>query len=125
MSSPAVSVISGAADSLLTLLYPQACAVCGAAVESRHDGVACSRCWEVTRLFDEHDTLCWKCGAPSSATVAEDRRQSIRCGQCDDDGFTAARACGLYKGALRASVLALKRAPHSSRRLLQIFARAR
>ena len=125
MSSPSVSVISGAADSLLTLLYPQACAVCGAAVESRHDGVACLRCWEVTRLFDERDALCWKCGALSSANVAVEKRQSVRCGQCDDDGFSAARACGLYEGALRASVLALKRAPHVSRRLLQTFDDAR
>ena len=125
MSSPAVSIISGATDSLLALLYPQACAVCGAAVESRHDGVICSRCWQATRLFDERDTLCWKCGALSSATVAADKRHSVRCGQCETDDFTAARACGLYEGALRASVLGLKRAPHVSRRLLQTFANAR
>lgn len=76
-------------------------------------------------MFDEHDALCWKCGALSLATVAEDKRQSIRCGRCDDDGFTAARACGLYDGALRASVLALKRAPHVSGRLLQTLNDAR
>jgi len=44
---------------------------------------------------------------------------SIRCGRCDEDEFTAARACGLYDGVLRASVLALKREPHVSRRLLE------
>lgn len=124
MSSPSVSAISNVTNSLLALIYPQACAVCGDSVESRHDSPVCSACWAATRVSDESDVLCWKCGAPSSATVAEDRRQSIRCGQCDEDGFTAARACGLYDGALRASVLALKRAPQVSRRLLQILARA-
>jgi ComF family protein len=99
-------------DAALALVYPQACAVCGGSVESRHDGVACAACWQATRLFSDEDTLCWKCGAFTRAHVSEDRRKSIRCGQCDKDGFTAARACGFYEGALRASVLELKREPH-------------
>jgi len=44
---------------------------------------------------------------------------SIRCGRCNEYEFTAARACGLYDGVLRATVLALKREPHVSRRLLE------
>jgi ComF family protein len=113
------SVISGAYDSVLTLIYPQGCAACGGSVESRHDGVACSRCWEATRIFDENDTLCWKCGALSAAAVAEEKRQTVHCGRCDAGRFTGARACGLYEGALRASILALKREASVGRRLLQ------
>ncbi|HVS21303.1 MAG TPA: ComF family protein [Pyrinomonadaceae bacterium] len=35
--------------------------------------------------------------------------------------FTAARACGFYEGALRASVLALKREPHVAPRLARLM----
>lgn len=108
-------------DAALALVYPQACAVCGANVESRHDGVACASCWSATRLFDRNDTLCWKCGAFTEAAVNEDKRMSIRCHKCDDDMFTAARACGFYEGALRASVLELKRQPHVAPRLARLM----
>jgi ComF family protein len=72
-------------------------------------------------LFDRNDTLCWKCGLFTEAPVNEDRRKSIRCGECDDDTFTAARACGFYEGALRASVLELKRQPHVASRLARLM----
>jgi ComF family protein len=113
--------LSSLYDAALALVYPQACAVCGSSVESRHDGVACASCWRATRLFDRNDTLCWKCGLFTEAAVNEDRRKSIRCGECDDDTFTAARACGIYEGALRASVLELKRQPHVASRLARLM----
>jgi len=113
------SVIGGAYDSVLALIYPQECGACGESVDTRHGGVACARCWDATRIFAEDDTLCWKCGALSTAAVARDKRQNVRCGRCDDDSFTAARACGLYEGALRASILALKREPNVAGRLLE------
>ncbi len=113
----ATTLTSTLYDAALALVYPQVCAVCGGSVESRHDGIACAACWSATHLFSHDDTLCWKCGAFTRASVSEDRRKSIRCGQCDEDGFTAARACGFYEGALRASVLELKRAPHVPTRL--------
>lgn len=115
------TLTSHLADAALALVYPQVCAVCAASVESRHDGVACASCWRATRVFDENDTLCWKCGAFTEAAVNEDRRQSIRCRKCDDDAFTAARACGFYEGALRASVLELKRQPHVASRLARLM----
>jgi ComF family protein len=108
-------------DAALALVYPQACAVCAASVESRHDGVACASCWRATRLFGENDTLCWKCGVFTAAAVGEDKREGVRCGECDDDAFTAARACGSYEGALRASVLELKRQPHIALRLARLM----
>jgi len=113
------NLTSHAFDAALALVYPQPCAVCGASVESRHDGVACSRCWEAAALFRGDETLCWKCGAPSSAKANDEKRETVRCGRCDDDSFTNARACGLYEGALRASILELKRRPQVTRRMAQ------
>jgi ComF family protein len=72
-------------------------------------------------MFSEDDTLCWKCGALASGSVAEEHRREVRCRRCDDERFTAARACGAYEGALRASVLALKQEPNVSRRLARLL----
>ncbi|HYX30435.1 MAG TPA: ComF family protein [Pyrinomonadaceae bacterium] len=118
------NLASQAFDAALALVYPEACAVCGASVEARDDGVACARCWDAAPLFRGDETLCWKCGALSSARVSEDKRENIRCGRCDDDSFTVARACGLYEGALRVTVLELKRQPHITRRLAEEMYRA-
>lgn len=105
-------------DSLLALVYPQGCAVCGGSVESRALGAACANCWEQTQIFSGAETLCWKCGRPSPGTVSPEQREQVRCRRCDADAFTAARACGVYEGALRASVLLLKREPHVCRKLI-------
>jgi ComF family protein len=88
-------------DALLTLVYPQACVICDRSVEQRRFGVACETCWKETRIFAEADAICWKCGMPGAA-----------CGRCESLAFTTARAVGMYKGALRESVLLLKRQPY-------------
>jgi ComF family protein len=119
MSLPRLA--SSACDAALALVYPQACAVCGASVESRHDGIACAQCWNMAPLFCGNETLCWKCGRPSLASISNDKRETVRCGRCDDDVFTNARAGGLYEGALRASILELKRQPHLARRVTQVL----
>jgi ComF family protein len=119
MMGSAATAIDGIYNSMLAVVYPQACAVCGASVESRQDAPGCAACWESTKLFTADDTLCWKCGAFTEANASEPQRQSIRCGRCDADDFTATRACGPYEGVLRASVLALKREPYVGRRLLE------
>jgi ComF family protein len=49
--------------------------------------------------------------------VPEEKREEVRCRRCDEDAFSAARACGSYEGALRALVLLLKREPHICRQL--------
>ena len=108
-------------DSLLTLVYPQPCAVCGASVESRSLGCACKKCWEATRIFSSTETVCWKCGVLAAGDVAPEKREDVRCHRCDTDAFTAARSCGVYEKALRASVLLLKREPHRPRRLAQLL----
>ncbi len=108
-------------DAALALVYPQPCAVCGLNVEARADGIACAACWAATRLFSEDDTFCWKCGALAAGRVAEEHRREVRCRRCDDESFTAARACGAYEGALRASVLALKHEPNVPLRLARLL----
>lgn len=108
-------------DGLLALVYPQPCAVCGGSVENRHLGIACAECWQATSISTNADTICWKCGAPSLGTIEPEKLPSVRCRRCDNDDFTAARACGAYEGALRAAVLALKREPNISQQLLNLL----
>lgn len=126
-SAPANDVSSFSAtaslafDAALALVYPQPCVICGASVESRHDGVCCARCWTEAPLFGRDETLCWKCGALSLAPVKCDQRDTVRCGRCEIHAFTAARAGGHYEGALRAAVLELKRQPHVTRRLAALM----
>ena len=115
--------LRGVRDGLLGLAYPEDCRVCGEAVESWDDGVACSRCWNdptITRLLI--GGLCEKCGAPmasdfSRRNAGSSKEDHRHCGQCASHAFTTARACGLYSGALEASILFLKASPHVCRRL--------
>ncbi len=108
-------------DSLLALVYPQPCVICGGSVESSAFGVACAKCWDATRIFSSEDTICWKCGSVSPGSIATEKREQVRCRRCDELAFTAARACGVYEGALRASVLNLKRQPNISARLVELL----
>ena len=101
-------------DALLTLAYPQVCAICGRSVERRWYGVACEACWNATKVFSCAETICLKCGA----------LDVMRCGRCESQAFTAARAAGLYEGALRESVLVLKRQPHLASQLEKLLVSA-
>ena len=92
-------------DSILTLAYPQICVTCGHSVEQRRFGVVCEVCWRETRLLADAERICLKCGLPDQE----------RCGRCEELAFTAARAAGIYEGALRESVLLLKRQPYVPR----------
>jgi ComF family protein len=109
-------------SALLSVVYPQACSLCRGSVEDRCLGVACAHCWRWTRTFTNTEILCWKCGAPSTGVIELDKRDQVRCGRCNDDAFTAARACGAYEGALRASVLRLKTEPFICRHLVTLLA---
>lgn len=104
-------------DALLTLTYPQCCAICGRSVEERRFGVACEACWNATRILSGTETICWKCGLLSEVEVSPALRDEVRCRRCETQSFTAARAIGPYEDALRASVLELKRQPHLSQYL--------
>jgi len=96
------------ADSLLSLAYPQPCAVCGRSVENRRNGVACQNCWASTRLFNGSETLCSKCGAYLHEKPG---RNAIFCHNCTEHFYDSAHAVGVYEKALAASILELKRSP--------------
>jgi len=104
-------------DAILTLAYPQPCTICGNSVEQRKFGVVCEACWKATKIFTGAETICWKCGVPAVVEAMSFTPDEVRCRRCDLQSFTAARAIGLYKGALRESVLLLKRQPHVSQHL--------
>ncbi len=112
-------------DAALALAYPQPCAACGVrGVEARRDWPACAACWAATRVFAGGETLCRKCGAPAGGEVPGEKKSGVRCRRCDTEAFTAARACGLYEGALRAAVLGLKREPYVPARLARMLREA-
>ncbi len=100
-------------DAAVAVFYPQSCNLCGACVECFSDGNVCADCWKKTHIFDGSETLCTKCSGVLS--VSEKSRiaaaRDVFCHRCDDFHFTAARAVGIYEGALRAAVLELKRKP--------------
>ena len=104
-------------DAILTLAYPQPCTLCGNSVEQRKFGIVCEACWKATKIFTGAETICWKCGVPAVVEAMSFTPDEVRCRRCDLQSFTAARAIGLYQGALRESVLLLKRQPHVSQHL--------
>jgi ComF family protein len=108
-------------DAALALVYPRSCELCEASVERRFDGAACSACWQATQLFNGEELMCGKCGVVLMNAMPQARKVEVRCRRCDAEPFTAARACGVYEGALRASVLALKREPYVAPRVAHML----
>jgi ComF family protein len=80
-------------DAILTLAYPQVCVICGKSVEQRRFGVACETCWSETQIFTDEERICFS----------------------QQFAFEAAWAVGRYEGALRESLLLLKRQPYLPR----------
>jgi len=109
-------------DAFLTLAYPQACTICGQSVEKHKFGVVCEECWNATTIFTGTETICWKCGVPAVVEATSSTPDQVRCRRCDQQSFTAARAIGLYEGALRESVLLLKRQPHVAQHVEALLA---
>jgi ComF family protein len=100
--------------------YPEQCRVCGRDVESYDDGVACEDCWRDSPIIETTDSaVCDRCGAPLYKRAT--RREL--CGRCAAFPFSAARCCGVYSGALEASIIFLKSHPHVCRRLREIISR--
>lgn len=86
-------------------------------IETWRNGVACEQCWQEAEQRQAQSDFCVKCGIPlarlGSSIVTDERR----CGRCDQQAFTLARTCGIYEGAIRESVLWLKRHPQIAPRL--------
>src|SRR5262245_53062561 len=108
-------------DAAVATLYPGACRVCGAVIESWRDGVACSACWH--EVEQEAADFCAKCWTPLvRAPRAEAGARA--CGRCDHFAFDVVRSCGPYRGAMRETVLRLKLTPHIPQRLRGALRRA-
>jgi competence protein ComFC len=108
-------------DAAVATLYPGACRVCGAVIESWRDGVACSACWH--EVEQEAADFCAKCWTPlTRAPRAEAGARA--CGRCDHFAFDVVRSCGPYRGAMRETVLRLKLTPHIPQRLRGALRRA-
>lgn len=105
-------------DSLLTIIYPQACQICGGSVEKSENGVVCESCWQKTAIFDGTETVCHKCGRFLSEKPSDFQ---TFCHQCDEHFYDTARAAGLYENALQTSILHLKREPFVSKNLQKIL----
>ena len=108
-------------DGLLGLAYPEECRVCSGPVQSWDDGVACAHCWNnpaITKILT--GSICAKCGTPTRAPMSSNGGTRF-CGMCSALPFAAARACGIYSGALEASILFLKTHPHICPRLRRII----
>ena len=113
-------MFSRVCDSLLTLLYPQTCAVCRRSVERLSDGAACGDCWKQTFIYGGGETLCAKCGRFLRAQPSDFQ---TFCHLCDEHFYDAASAVGSYEKALAASIINLKREPHVGARLQKLFLR--
>ncbi len=106
------------ADTLLSVIYPQACQICEKSVEINADGVVCRACWDKTQVFSGAETLCHKCslflhGNPTNFETF--------CHKCDEHFYDTARAVGIYENALSASILHLKEEPFVSKNLQNLF----
>jgi ComF family protein len=121
MRSLASQALASLRDAALATIYPTSCRVCGAAVDSWQDGMACANCWEEIEVSNWLECFCARCGIPLRPLPAYIPAAERRCGACDDKAFTCARACGPYEGALRESVLWLKNQPQLAPRLRRLL----
>jgi ComF family protein len=96
-------------DAWLATIFPTPCQTCHQLVEASADGIVCQTCWNKSCPFDPAQT-CRRCGYP--AIIAPGYPPPADCVRCRALIFTSARACGPYQGALRATILYLKRRPY-------------
>ncbi len=107
-------MIRAAANSLLSIIYPQQCRVCSRQVIGLDAGAACASCWTATRIFDGTEVICAKCGSLQGTVNGDTLR---RCFDCVDQHFDTAAAVGVYEKALAALIVNLKSEPHLPSRL--------
>lgn len=104
-------------DSLLSLVYPQECRVCGHKVKSLDDGVACENCWAATKIFNGSEMLCSKCGAFS---LDQPITGPATCHHCREHAYDRAFAVGVYEKAIATTIVRLKSEPVLSARVRRL-----
>lgn len=90
-------------------------------MESQASGFACEKCWRKTKIFNNREILCQKCGAFLREGFSD---YETFCRRCDEDYYDSARAVGIYEKALLVSVLSLKREPYIPTVLENLFQRS-
>jgi ComF family protein len=111
-------MLRAAAESLLSLVYPHECRVCGDLVDALISSTSCDKCWAEARLFSEREMLCSKCGLRLDEQASP---KPVVCGKCGDFDFDKAVALGVYEGALAAAVIELKKTPFFDAQLSQLL----
>jgi competence protein ComFC len=112
------SLISNFYDSVLTLVYPQACEICLKSVEKQADGNVCADCWADTKIFTGNETLCSKCGA---FLIDSPSQFETFCRRCDEDFYDSVKAIGAYEDALLTLIIRLKHTPFVPERLQNLL----
>ena len=105
--SPRLSLINELAESLLAIVFPTSCSICGAEVRGVSSLGVCRDCWAGVESWE--GTSCERCGGPIVSDRAADALH-VLCGECRADlpDFDVARSFGLYRGNLRQLILQLK-----------------
>ena len=109
-----------ARDLGLGVLYPEECRVCGGRVEEWAGGVACRACWQRMDELKSRLRCCQRCGG---WLAVEDARACPGCPLQVEGGLVVARSAGPHEGALRESVLWLKRHPRMAWRVRESLRR--
>jgi ComF family protein len=109
------SVFRQAVDSLLAVVFPTSCLLCGGELAESSWSSVCRPCWDA--LVPWAGAVCARCGLPmASDRVSESSEEPgaaqprTLCAQCRtaEYAFDLARSFGVYGGVLRAAVLELK-----------------
>lgn len=114
-------MIGNLRDSLLSVVFPVECSICGCEAETTANGPACSDCWSKTRLFSGNEMLCSKCGAFFRSEAAP---KPVSCHQCDDHHYEKAVALGVYEKGLAAAIIRLKTTPILPNRVTEMIGTA-
>lgn len=114
-----LSLNSKLSDSLLALIFPRECSICGGPAEAHDDGPVCAGCWQLSEKWMSPPIGCLRCGWPALLKDAqpEPKENCLHCGGLE---LSRLRALGAYHGALKAVALALKREPHLARRVVRL-----
>lgn len=99
--------LRGVADGVLALIFSPECASCGQSLERPTDGAVCAACWR--SILPLTPPLCDACGDPLP-TWRQASVPTARCPRCRrlPRAIARARAVGVYDGALRSIIHALK-----------------
>ena len=99
------SLLRQTLESLLAVVFPSPCVLCGQELTGKLLGGACREC--LSTLEPYAGSLCARCGLPLAARIA---LPGYLCADCrrGEPHFDAARSYGIYAGTLRAAVLKLK-----------------